>query len=105
MHCTRCDTTWIAGTHSGTLFMKGGGNSPYLTGHRAGRRRFERIIEHHGSDKPVREQGGRQSLAARLAIGRRLFGTWFGAIAVVIICASIAILVLHSPLMGIAPAI
>jgi len=99
LRCNRCDTTWFARVHAGKSFANGSGKSPYLAVQRSGRPRFERIIEHDGA-------GGKpQSLAGGMAVGRRLFGSWLGVFAVVVLCASVAMLVIYSPVVGASPAV
>lgn len=107
LRCTRCDTTWFARAHSGEPFITGRGESPHLAARGSGRPRFERIIEHDGPAGPAgaREEGRPRGVAGRLAMGRRLFGAWLGAIAAVGVIAAIAMLAFHAPGLGASPAV
>jgi len=104
LRCNRCGTTWFARVHGGKPAGEWGGKSPYLAARRSDRPRFERIIEHDGVAAPP-SVGQPQAFAARFAFGRRLFGTWFGVVAAVVLCASVALLAIYSPVVGASPAV
>jgi hypothetical protein len=115
LRCTRCGTTWFVRVKAADPFTKGSGESPHLAVGRSGRPRFEWIVEHdgRGSSGQGRPQSvgrsesdrhGKPRASGGLGIGRRLFGGWLGAVAMLAVSGLIAILAFQSAVVGAAPA-